>query len=61
MTEKRRAIKRGVILEVPYAEKDEAKKLGAWWDPELRKWFVPEGTDPLPFAKWAGKEKQQAA
>ena len=45
-------ITRGLILEVPFAEKDDAKKLGARWDPEIRKWFVPEGLDPLEFRRW---------
>jgi hypothetical protein len=40
------------ILEVPYTDKNEAKALGAWWDPELKKWFVPSGIDLRPFAKW---------
>ena len=52
----RKTIKRALLLEVPFAEKDEAKNLGAWWDPDLRKWFVPEGTDPALFAKWAPKK-----
>ena len=47
---------RGLILEVPFKEKDEAKRLGAWWDPDLKKWFVPKGQDIRPFAKWFPKE-----
>ena len=43
---------RGAILNVPFAEKDAAKELGARWDPELKKWFVPRGVDSSPFAKW---------
>lgn len=30
-----------VFLDVPYHEKDEAKRLGARWDPEVRKWYIP--------------------
>ena len=41
-----------MVLEVPYSEKEEAKKLGARWDPDIRKWFVPTGIDPKPLAKW---------
>jgi hypothetical protein len=41
-----------VDLRVPYSEKDEAKGLGARWDAELRLWFVPDGTNPAPFARW---------
>lgn len=42
----------GVYLNVPFLEKDRAKRLGAWWDHESRRWFVPRGTDPAPFSKW---------
>ena len=43
---------RGLILEVPFSDKEQAKELGAWWDPELKKWFVPKGRDPRPFERW---------
>jgi hypothetical protein len=29
-----------VYLNVPYDEKDEAKKMGARWDPNCKLWFV---------------------
>lgn len=41
-----------VFLNVPYHEKDEAKRLGARWNPAERRWYVPEGKDLAPFAKW---------
>lgn len=41
-----------VYLNVPYAEKDEAKKYGAKWDSSKRKWYVPGGVSPDPFQKW---------
>jgi len=41
-----------VFLEVPYHEKDEAKRLGAKWDPASRQWYVPEGGSLEPFARW---------
>jgi hypothetical protein len=31
------------FLQVPYAEKDEAKALGARWDPDYELWYVPQG------------------
>lgn len=43
---------RGTLLTVPYAEKDEAKALGAKWDPDIRRWFVPKGVDDRPFGRW---------
>ena len=41
-----------IDLNVPYKEKDDAKRLGAKWDPTKKVWFVPDGADPTPFAKW---------
>lgn len=39
-------------LDCPYEEKDECKELGAWWDPDKRKWYVPEGIDRENFRRW---------
>lgn len=39
-------------LNVPFAQKDEAKALGARWDAANKKWFVPAGRDMTLFAKW---------
>jgi DNA helicase-2/ATP-dependent DNA helicase PcrA len=39
-------------LRVPFAEKDQAKALGAEWDPARRVWFVKAGMDLAPFARW---------
>jgi hypothetical protein len=51
----------GILLNVPFKEKDEAKALGAWWDPERKKWYVPRGTDSRAFQKWlVPKQPQQA-
>lgn len=41
-----------VFLNVPFAEKDEAKRLGARWDATRRKWYVPHGVDAEPFSRW---------
>ncbi|MDG6346382.1 DUF5710 domain-containing protein [Glaesserella parasuis] len=32
-------------LNVPYAEKDEAKSLGAKWDKFKKKWYMPAGKE----------------
>ena len=53
-------MQRGTILNVPYLEKEEAKGLGAWWDPEIKKWFVPKGVDIRPFKKWIPPQEQTA-
>lgn len=39
-------------LNVPFSEKDEAKRLGARWDGQKRLWFVQDGVDLTPFGKW---------
>lgn len=41
-----------IFLTVPYAEKDDAKSLGARWNPTRRSWYVPDGVAAEPFAKW---------
>lgn len=40
-----------VILSVPYAEKNDARMMGAYWDHANRLWMVPAGTDPRRFQK----------
>ena len=39
-------------LKVPFAEKDEAKKLGARWDPARKLWYVENKDDMTPFERW---------
>lgn len=39
-------------LNVPFAEKDAAKALGAKWDAINKKWYVPADKDVSLFAKW---------
>lgn len=48
-------------LNVPYAEKDEVKALGAKWDRAEQAWYVPRKMDVAPFQKWLepGKTKGQ--
>ncbi len=41
-----------VTLEVPYSEKDQAKAVGAKFDPEKKLWLAPAGTDLTPLARW---------
>jgi hypothetical protein len=41
-----------VFLQVPFREKDAVKALGAKWDANTKKWYVPEGLDVGPFAQW---------
>lgn len=41
-----------IKLQVPYAEKDAAKALGAKWDSKSKTWYVAPGTLLTPFEKW---------
>lgn len=48
-----------LLLNVPYNEKDEAKKLGAKWNGDLKKWYVEEREDYLEFNKWLCPESDE--
>jgi exodeoxyribonuclease VII large subunit len=39
-------------LNVPFLEKDEAKRLGARWNGASKRWYIPNGIDAAPFARW---------
>lgn len=41
-----------IVLKVAYAEKDQAKALGARWNPTRKAWYIPEGKPSEPFARW---------
>jgi len=41
----RKTEKKIVWLDVPFASKDEAKRLGAWWNRNVRRWYVPAHVD----------------
>lgn len=41
-----------LYLNVPYAEKDEAKALGARWDAAKKKWYAPPGAEADRFERW---------
>lgn len=70
--DRRRAYQRGVsarraadlfedrqcILAVPFAEKEEAKKLGAVFYAEQKVWFVPAGVDLGPLKRWSAIDGQ---
>ncbi|MCX5591926.1 DUF5710 domain-containing protein [Alcaligenes endophyticus] len=44
-----------INLNVPFAQKDQAKELGARWDSIQKTWYLPPETDPTPFARWLPK------
>ena len=39
-------------LNVPFSQKDDAKSLGARWDPSKKKWYAPSSLDITLFKKW---------
>src|SRR5690606_5184753 len=41
-----------LYLNVPYKEKDEAKVLGARWDPERKEWYTSNTNNYHFFRKW---------
>lgn len=41
-----------LYLAVPYAEKNEAKALGAKWDKDVKEWYVPAQVDQSVFSRW---------
>lgn len=41
-----------INLNVPYAEKDQAKRLGALWDMARKVWYVEDLANLRPFLKW---------
>ena len=49
------------FLHVEYREKDEVKRLGAYWNAERRQWYVPAGRDLAPFARWLPIQEAPAA
>ena len=50
-----------IRLSVPFAEKDEVKKLGARWNPAGRFWFYPGEELPAELERWAMKKDRPPA
>jgi hypothetical protein len=40
----KKCINKKVYLNVSYADKDNAKSMGAWWDADKKKWYAPNGS-----------------
>lgn len=47
-------------LKVPFAEKDEAKKLGARWDAARKIWYVVNDGDLDGFYRWSPTPHEEA-
>lgn len=50
-----------IDLDVPFADKEKAKALGAKWDPNNKVWFVPHDVELEPFSLWRKPEEQENA
>lgn len=50
-----------ILIDVPYKQKEEAKALGAKWDRQEQSWYVPDGVDVAPFAKWSATVARSGA
>jgi hypothetical protein len=50
-----------LLLTVPFAEKDQAKALGARWNAAKKKWYIPEGVGIAPFEKWLSADEKNNA
>lgn len=46
-----------VYLNVPFDDKDEVKKRGARWDPDVKRWYVGEYLPAEDFKAWIGQPK----
>lgn len=45
-----------IYLNVPFAEKDQAKAAGAKWDKAKQSWFAPEGADMANLGRWQAND-----
>lgn len=45
-----------IDLIVPFAQKDEAKRMGARWDGDRKVWYAPENVDISALAQWLPSE-----
>ena len=47
-----------IYINVPYKDKDVAKILGARYDGEKKKWYIPKGVDSKLFTKWSADKTE---
>ena len=47
-----------VYLVCPFDDKEEAKQLGAKWEPNSKKWYITEDMNTSRFAKWLPQSTQ---
>ena len=47
-----------IYLNCPFSEKEECKSLGGKWDPNQKKWYIPDGIKIDKFKKWVVDQPQ---
>lgn len=47
-------------LAVPFADKNQAKELGALWDKKAQSWYIPDELDSAPFGRWQHSQARTA-
>jgi len=45
-----------MYLDVHFTQNKQVKSLGAKWDPDHKKWYVPDGVDNTLFIRWQQKK-----
>ncbi|WP_409432707.1 DUF5710 domain-containing protein [Litorimonas sp. RW-G-Af-16] len=48
-------------INVSYQDRDLAKKLGAKWDPSVRRWYCPSGSNLAKIFSWRQAAHAEAA
>ena len=48
-----------IFINVPYAEKEDAKSKGAKWDPQKKSWFILDDMNNNLFSKWIFSDKEK--
>ena len=43
-------------LDVKYADREMAKRLGARWDPSVQRWYCPAGSPLATILKWRAEK-----
>lgn len=48
-------------LNVKYADRELAKRLGARWDPSVQRWYCPVGAPLATIFKWRGETAEMTS
>lgn len=45
-------------VDVKYEEREDVRALGAMWDKDAKRWFIPKGTKKKPFDQYLPQQKE---